>query len=512
MPGRRFREDSRTARGSSEADLAHQNLVAINADLRRQLEVLENSTSFRLGRLVLRSLQPIFTLLRIKRFSNRRPSIEIESTWPRLRGTITVFQPSAELIPVKVRQAAQDLLEESIDPSAITRGGGAGPWSAHFEFRYPLGFRTFDKSELTVRIGNVEFTGLPDPEASHTGHQVCRPIDIAVDSIIEVRGDVDRVRNHVTAERKVAVLSTYRSAERESAVPHDLASALRAEGFGLIVVDTSDELPDHSLDCDLLVHRRNIGWDFASWMSALAAFPWLIDASDNLLLVNDSNVGPITPLKDLLQRGRDLDADIWGITDSWDIKYHLQSYFLHFNASTLRGGHLHDFLDAFTFPSVKERIIGSGEIGLSQFMIQRGLRLGAVFPYVELAESFLASLPERVERILRLPENRIQVEHSLVSDIEELTFLLDTADRIRASAPVNPTHYFWDILVSEGCPFIKRDLITKNPDLVSGLHRLPALLSTDLARRTLAEEMRTWPRTHPDISLPLAFHWQAPSN
>lgn len=511
MSHRRFSDHREsTSSRSRESELAHENLLAVNADLRRQVTALEQSMSFRVGRLILGLLQPVFTLLRIKRFANRPPSVVIDSSWPRLSGSITVFQHSRTLIPVRVTNASEELLNESIDPAHFVTEGVPGPWTGTFEFRYPLGFRSFDASELTARVGNADLR--LEKGAESAGARILRPIEIAVDSTIAVHGDLGLLRSEVASRGSVAILSTFRGTDRLTAIPHRLIGALRDEGFAVIVVDTSTELPSSKIECDLLIHRRNIGWDFASWMSTLASHPWILTDAQNLLLVNDSNVGPVRPLRETLRRGREIDTDIWGLTDSWDIAHHLQSYFLHFNASALRSGHLGAFVDAFSFPTGKERIIGSGEIGLSQFMRARGLRLQALFPYTVLARSFVDSFSERVQRVLGLPEHRLEAGHLPLESNDEWNFLHDTIERIRSSAPVNPTHYFWDILLSMGSPFIKRDLLVKNPDLVAGLHRLPDLLPDAAARTVLEEEISTWSRTHADMSLPLALHWPPPSN
>jgi hypothetical protein len=507
LTSRRFREQSKVADEASESELAHQNLLAINADLRRQIAMLEKSTSFRLGRSIFRILQPVFTLFGVKRFTARIPAIEIEATWPRLKGSITIHQPIADLIPVKVRNDVEELLDEAIDPKVLLQESESGPWTGKFEFRYPLGFSPFESSSFVARVGTVETRGARSSVSESAPTRVCKPIEIAMDSITTIHGDPEAVRTKLRDVGAIAVLSTFRNSDRTSAIPSRLVEELRKGGFLIVAVDTSARLPETELDCDLLIHRKNVGWDFASWMSTLAMFPWLMNESSRLLLINDSNIGPLRPLSELFERARQLDVDAWGITDSWDIRYHIQSYFLHFNASALRSGHLSDFVDSFSFPSVKEKIIGYGEIGLSQFLLERGMRLGVLFPYSKLAQSFMDSFTERVHMVLRSPENSFQSEHGLLGDNDEMNFLLDTMDRLRTSAPVNPTHYFWDILISEGSPFIKRDLLTKNPDLVGGLHRLPDVVKGEMAQSVLAEEMQTWWRTHPDFSLPLAIHW-----
>src|ERR1700736_1017575 len=55
---------------------------------------------------------------------------------------------------------------------------------------------------------------------------------------------------------------------------------------------------------------------------------------DALIFANDSAYGPFSKLAALLARCDD-SAAIWGITDSWDIRFHLQSYFLLYKREAL---------------------------------------------------------------------------------------------------------------------------------------------------------------------------------
>ena len=51
---------------------------------------------------------------------------------------------------------------------------------------------------------------------------------------------------------------------------------------------------------------------------------------DKLILANDSVYGPFYDLEKLFNYGVVKGLDIWGATDSWAHKYHIQSYFIVF--------------------------------------------------------------------------------------------------------------------------------------------------------------------------------------
>lgn len=512
MPARRLPE--RDIDGSDEPtpiQRANANLMAINMDLRRQIALLESSRSYRLGQRIIRLLQPIFRVLRLHHLVTRSPEVRIETLWPRVQGRITVFTPSIEQIPVRVWANSHDLISASIDPASVVIPHESGPWTGTFSFDYPLGIQPMDARDLRARVGSVEISNADVSYHGSTNAPILRPIDIVVDSISHIDGDVDRFRSLLDSKRSVAVLATFRGPNRPEATPTRLIAELRRLGFALIVVDTS-ESRSSEIDCDLYMHRRNEGWDFASWLAPLAAMPWISETAENLLLVNDSNIGPLDSLDRLFERGRKLDADVWGLTDSWAIQYHLQSYFLHFNRTALKSDVLQKFAESFTFPMHKADIIGSGEVGLSQLLIDHGCKIAALFPYTQLAQKYLDDATARIRELLALPENAFQSTNGLTGDIHELNFILDTIDRIRSSEPLNPTHHFWDILLADGFPFIKRDLLMTNKIGVPGLHRLTSLLSTTSQRDVLVEELRTWSRKSRDLSLPLALHWQPSAN
>jgi lipopolysaccharide biosynthesis protein len=173
--------------------------------------------------------------------------------------------------------------------------------------------------------------------------------------------------------------------------------------------------------CAAVLVRRNIGLDFCAWREGLELFGLPRDNTESLLLANDSVYGPLQPLAPLLARIVTGDADVWGLTDSEQIRFHLQSYFLAVGATAMRSDAWRRFWDGVRpFPS-KHLMIRRYEIGLTQSLTRAGLRCRAVWPIADMA------LPNR------------------------------------ASRTVNPTHDLWRQLLDAGFPFIKRELVRDNP-------------------------------------------------
>jgi hypothetical protein len=67
----------------------------------------------------------------------------------------------------------------------------------------------------------------------------------------------------------------------------------------------------------------------------------------------------------------------------------------------------------------------------------------------------------------------------------EKRYLEALARQISQGIPLNPTHSFWDVMIVEfGCPFIKRDLLKRNPARIPGVSEWSSLLSVHTAYDT----------------------------
>jgi lipopolysaccharide biosynthesis protein len=233
---------------------------------------------------------------------------------------------------------------------------------------------------------------------------------------------------------------------------------IRSSGFDILFVSNRLKLDDAAERklrefCAGAMVRRNKGHDFGAWKDGIATLgdPRGLDA---LLLANDSVYGPIYPLRDVLQRMRFEDADLWGVTDNWDIAYHLQSYFLLFAPKALASDAFRKFWTRVRYVPSKTWVIYKYEVGLTTAMMRAGLRVAALAP----VRSVTTAILEQVRNGLLKREDLEPVRKE---------FLARTAKQILDGRPLNATHQFWDYLIAElKCPFVKRDLLQKNPTSV----------------------------------------------
>ena len=221
-------------------------------------------------------------------------------------------------------------------------------------------------------------------------------------------------------------------------------------GFATIIVSNSPKLDAEAVQsllphCALVLHRRNVGYDFGAWRDGILQIPDLT-AVRQLLITNDSVFGPLQGLDTVLERCDPARGDVWGVTESFDTRYHLQSYFLVFHAAVLQAPKFSKFWRTMRYVENKRVVIFKYEIGLSQLLLKAGFRLRALHPYRELTGALMARSLTDTER------------HPLIDEYSS-----NVLQSINLGKPLNPTHYFWDsLIISFGCPFIKRDLLEKN--------------------------------------------------
>ena len=195
---------------------------------------------------------------------------------------------------------------------------------------------------------------------------------------------------------------------------------LQAAGFSVVVVSNSGlKQPDVlSSVADHVLTRRNIGLDFCAWRMAMRRLDLPRTGTRRILLVNDSVYGPLVPLAPLLAQMDPDQADLWGMTDSEELGWHLQSYFLLAGPALIHSDLWRRFWRGVVPLPLKRWMIARYEIGLSRLVTKAGFQARALFPY---------------------------------------------AARVADGAVRNPALGAWRELLAAGFPFLKRELLRDNP-------------------------------------------------
>ncbi len=194
-------------------------------------------------------------------------------------------------------------------------------------------------------------------------------------------------------------------------------SELRMAGFDIIFISSSNTLADTDLKklstlCIKTINRENSGYDFYGWKIGLREYSHY-PMHKALLLANDSVIGPLFNIKDIISRLENENADIISMTNSLQFYPHLQSYFLYCKKSVSTSKEFIDFFNKIGILEFKMAIVRKYEVGFSQSLGHR-FKLLALYSL----ENSLSQI-EYSEK----PKNLIDVTHDLwKSLITELRF------------------------------------------------------------------------------------------
>lgn len=240
---------------------------------------------------------------------------------------------------------------------------------------------------------------------------------------------------------------------------------LRDNGRDVVFVSNAGRLlPDsrQALEeiCAGIILRRNIGYDFGAWRDAIGYLGLPRADTEEVILANDSVFGPLVPLGDTLRRLDYKAADIWGLTESWQLRYHLQSFFLAFGPAALRAPAWARFWNKVRPVPVKSYVVQRYETGVTQDMLKGGLRCAALWRYDQLIK-----LVNR-EAFEKLHEEAEQAGKEDPVQFTRKLHMLRIRDAAARRVALNPTSDLWRQLLLTGFPFIKRELLRDNPTRV----------------------------------------------
>ena len=232
--------------------------------------------------------------------------------------------------------------------------------------------------------------------------------------------------------KRLAIYAHYdRNGEIKPFVVHYLKAL--SEQCSRVEFRSTASLSDEELDkvssfCDVATTEKNVGYDFGVWRHAIERT--LLSEYDELVLTNSSVYGPLSPLCEMFGKMEGIPCDFWGVTDSHELDWHLQSYFLVFRAEVLHSEVFLEFWKSVLPYASKRQVIRSYEIGLSCFLQEHGF-VGEALVCVD--DLFLAG-PLRLVSTYRRE---------------------------------NPTKFYALRCIEHGMPFVKAEVLRDNPGRVS---------------------------------------------
>lgn len=247
--------------------------------------------------------------------------------------------------------------------------------------------------------------------------------------------------------------------------PHVLhqVRALAEAGLSVVFVTNAGRLQPEALDqlkplCAGVMVRGNVGYDFGAWAEGIARLSLPRPNTDMLIIANDSVYGPVRLLDGVLNAIDFAKADFWGCTESWQHRYHLQSYFMAFSPALLRSAAWTTFWQSVRPTWSKTWLIRLYEIGLTQGLLRAGFHGRAIWPYQTLIRDIDADmLTDFVEGGPNLADPAVKVRQLQARRLRKA---------VVERTPLNPTSDLWRQLLAARYPFIKRELLRDNPTKV----------------------------------------------
>ena len=179
---------------------------------------------------------------------------------------------------------------------------------------------------------------------------------------------------------RLAVLATYDTEGRLwPHVRHQIeAYAAAAEVIVVSAGDLRDEDRAWAETRARVVERGNNGYDFASYQAGLDAAGDLA-RFDLVLLANDSFIGPVVPVEQIIEEMAARGVDFWGLTRNGEMGDHVQSYFVGFTPRAVASEAFGEFWRDFEPIDDRGEVIKRYEVGMTRRLADAGLSYDSYF-------------------------------------------------------------------------------------------------------------------------------------
>lgn len=184
-----------------------------------------------------------------------------------------------------------------------------------------------------------------------------------------------------------------------------------------------------------VVSRDNIGYDTAAFREGIFTFgKEKLQEYDQLLLVNDTNIGPVSDLKQIFDDMSARQLDFWGISFGEEqeditqenpygyIPKHLQSYFLVIEKLLLEADAFYHYWEHLTDTDSRDKAIGKHETRFTKHFADLGYRFDAVVQDHEDSAMYIHPL-----RMLKTGSPLIK--YTALKNYDEEQFLWQGLDR-----------------------------------------------------------------------------------
>ena len=178
---------------------------------------------------------------------------------------------------------------------------------------------------------------------------------------------------------------------------------------------------------------------------------------DELLQVNDSCYAPLFDFQRVFDEMDKSKCDFWGMTKSYHIRQHLQSFFVCYRKPVIESATFRKFWSSLNPLSSKDEIVRQHEIGISQALLKSGFEMDHYFKL------------QPVNYIRRLP-GVLAVKFPGRKNFNPYKY-------VRGMLVSNPTFYHYDEMLKQKVPLLKVGLVqnTRIPIKPANLNSVPGI-------------------------------------
>lgn len=187
----------------------------------------------------------------------------------------------------------------------------------------------------------------------------------------------------MTNATKLALYASYQVGENLPGYVRFALKHLAETNFHVVLITNKRELSEKTHQF-LREHRielfltENHGFDFGMWRRYLKANASMgLQSVERLLLVNDSIVYFQNKFADYIKRAEESEADAVSLTENYEVRRHLQSFFLYLKQPALGAFYLHlmENPEQETFYGVVHKL----EIGLSRIFDEAEIQMDSLY-------------------------------------------------------------------------------------------------------------------------------------
>ena len=245
-------------------------------------------------------------------------------------------------------------------------------------------------------------------------------------------------------KQRLCLFAHYSSDNTVCAYVYHLIQSLSQSGCDVLFISAGRSLNTEDqqkikANCIGLICRKNIGYDFGSWKTAIEYYPNMTQDYQSIIFTNDSIYGPIHKISPLIDKVESL-FDVWSLTSSHERNFHLQSYFWGVTSKAIQCGFFDSFWQKhYRYYSLRNRVITKYEL-----------------------------------QIARIAKDKYFL--NVGSAIDPLEYSSNTRDLRK----INPTHHLgYELITRHKFPFIKRELLDRNPLNIESKHLIEKYLQTE---------------------------------